>query len=169
MTAADHDPTTREARDAFLARFGLDLEGYAAPDFPVHLGPFLTLRFPNPGLLPYHDLHHVATGYPATVLGEAEISAFELRAGCRVPLIVLLCCGAALIGLLRAPRRIARAWRRGRGARVIYGTRAPYEELLNLRVSELRRLMNLPDEACATVAEGKEAAWDRRVSYRPLR
>ena len=37
---------------------------------------------PNPGFLPWHDLHHVATGYGTGLIGEAEISAYELRAGC---------------------------------------------------------------------------------------
>lgn len=145
MTAADvRTLTAREARDAFLAEFGLDTAGYTSPDFPVHLCRGVTLRFRNPGLLPYHDLHHVATGFPATVLGEAQISAFELRAGVRSPLVRCLCLGAIALGLCRAPRLIIDAWRNSRGARTLYDTDIPYPTLLGWTVAELRSHLGLP-------------------------
>jgi hypothetical protein len=146
--------TAREGRDRFLSAFGLDTAGYTAPYFLVHLGPRLVLRFRNPGLLPVHDLHHVATGYPATLLGEAQISAFELRAGCPSPLVRLLCVGAALLGLLRRPQAMALAWRAAASARSLYLTTTPYEELLSLSVSELRAFVGIPEDGCPG------AAWD---------
>lgn len=72
--------TVREARDQFLAAYGLGQATYTDPRFVLHLGPW-KLGAPNPGLLPLHDLHHVATGFGSGILGEAEISAFELRTG----------------------------------------------------------------------------------------
>ena len=135
----DDAMTVRDARDLFLRDNDLFVSGYDAPDFPVRLGPF-TLRFPNPGLLRYHDLHHLATGYGCDLVGEAEISAFELRAGGATPLIRLLSVGAIALALFVAPRRVIRAWRRARGARSMYALRIPYVRLLEMRVGELRAL-----------------------------
>lgn len=140
--AFDDAMTARDARDRFLRESGLDARGYDAPDFPVHVGP-VTLRFRNPGLLPWHDLHHVATGYGSDLLGEAEISAFELRGGGATPLVRLLCVGAIAIALCIAPRRVIEAWRRARGVRSLYRSRLPYERLLGMRVGELRALCGI--------------------------
>lgn len=140
MIAADVN--VREARDIYLASAGFTTESYVDPSFIIKVG-FITMRFKNPGLLPMHDLHHVATGYDASLIGESEISVFELRAGWGKPLILLLCCGSLLIGLCLAPRRMWRAWRKARGARSLYKTTTPYEELLAMNVGELRRRMGL--------------------------
>ena len=136
--AFDEALSVREARDLFFRESGLDTSGYDAPDFIVRVGP-LTLRFPNPGLLPYHDLHHLITGYGSDIIGEAEISAFELRGGGATPLIRLLSIGALAIALFIAPVRVIRAWRRARGARSLYSLGQPYERLLGMRLGELRR------------------------------
>lgn len=148
--------TVREARDYFLAAHHLDTEGYTSPDFPVHLLRGVTLRFPNPGLLPLHDLHHVATGFPATLLGEAQISAWELRAGCPSALVRTLCCGAMTLGWFQEPRRIRRAWQAGRGMRSLYGAGIPYETLLRLHVAELREIIGLPETGCFLDTTGRK-------------
>src|SRR5262249_45303076 len=74
------------ALDRYPPASGFTPDSYSDPNFPIKI-LFLTLNFPNPGLLPFHDLHHVATGYDSSFLGESEISVFELRAGCGKPLI----------------------------------------------------------------------------------
>jgi ubiquinone biosynthesis protein Coq4 len=132
----------REARDRYLAAAGFTTESYVDPNFVIKVG-FLTMRFPNPGLLPMHDLHHVATGYDSSLIGESEISVFELRAGWGKPLIFFLCCGSLLIGLCVAPKRMWQAWKRARGARSLYETTMPYETLLAMNVGELRELIGL--------------------------
>jgi hypothetical protein len=132
----------RGARDRYLEASGFTTESYVDPNFIVKVG-FLSLRFPNPGLLPMHDLHHVATGYDSSLLGEAEISVFELRAGCGIPLIFFLCCGSVLLGLFLSPQRMWRAWKAARGARSLYGTKTTYETLLAMDVGALRKLMQL--------------------------
>ncbi len=134
----------QEARDRYLAESGFSTQSYVDPNFYVKVG-FLKLRFPNPGLVPLHDLHHVATGYNSTLLGEAEISVFELRAGWGTPLILLLCCGSLVTGLCMSPRRMWRAWKRARGARSLYTLKPPYEKLLAMNVGELRKLMGLEE------------------------
>jgi ubiquinone biosynthesis protein Coq4 len=130
------------ARDRYLAASGFTTQSYTDPNFKVKIA-FLTLRFPNPGLLPMHDLHHVATGYDSSLLGEAEISVFELRTGYGTPLIFFLCCGSSLVGLCLSPRRMWRAWKSARGAQSLYGTKTSYETLLAMDVGALRKLMRL--------------------------
>lgn len=138
----------REARDRFLAQNGFDLNSYSTPGLPLHLGRW-NLVVPNPGVLAFHDLHHVATGYPATVVGEAEISVFELRGGCPVPLVRLLCVGAVACGLLLAPRRIKRAWHSAQGARTLYDRAVPYQTLLDMTVTQLRQHLRLEETSHA--------------------
>ena len=130
------------ARDRYLAAAGFTTDSYSDPEFPIKLG-FITLRFPNPGLLPFHDLHHVATGYDNSFLGESEISVFELRTGSGTPLICFLCIGSLLMGLCMSPGRMWRAWKNARGARSLYAKTKPYQSLLAMNVGQLRQLMNL--------------------------
>lgn len=132
----------REARDRYLAASGFTTASYTDPNFIIKLG-FIKLRFANPGLLPFHDLHHVATGYEASFMGEAEISAFELRSGCGSPLIFFLCCGSILMAMFVSPVRLWRAWKKAGGARSLYKTTTPYEALLAMNVGELRKFMRL--------------------------
>jgi len=144
----DLTETVRDARDRFLSTYGLDTAGYTDPLFPIHIGP-VVIKTKNPGLLPYHDLHHVATGFPSGVVGEAEISAFELRAGFGSLLVFVLCLGAIVCGLFLSPRRVSRAWRMSRGARGLYHTSVDYEALLSMTVAELRSSLGLPVEGLA--------------------
>lgn len=139
------DETVREGRDRYLASNSLSLDSYDERGFPVYVGRW-AVRLPNPGLLHLHDLHHVVTGYGTGLVGEAEISAYELRGGCRSFVVHLLCFGAILCALFVAPRRILRAWRRARGARTLYYTDIPYEALLGMSVAELRRHLNVPPD-----------------------
>jgi hypothetical protein len=145
------DETVRAGRDRYLADNSLTLDSYDRRGFPVYVGKW-AVRLPNPGLLHLHDLHHVVTGYGTGLVGEAEISAYELRAGCRSFMVHMLCVGAILCAMFVAPRRIVRAWRRARGARTLYYTTLPYEKILDMRVTELRRHLNVTP---ATVSDGQ--------------
>jgi hypothetical protein len=139
--------TVREGRDRYLTENSLSVESYAARRFPIYVGR-RPVYVPNPGFLPWHDLHHVITGYQTGLVGEAEISAYELRAGCRSVMVFILCVGAILIGMFVAPRRIRRAWKLAKGARNLYRTSVPYETLLEMRVADLRKSLGLPEEGC---------------------
>ena len=80
------DMTMRTARDLYfdVNGFGAD-GGYSEPWVDFKLGP-LPLPFPNTAgriaAVKFHDLHHVLTGYETNAIGEFEISAWELGAGC---------------------------------------------------------------------------------------
>jgi hypothetical protein len=146
--------TVRMGRDRYLAANNLSLESYTARGFPVYVGRW-AVRLPNPGLLPFHDLHHVVTGFQTGLIGEAEISAYELRAGCRSLMVFILCVGAIFFGMFVAPVRIYRAWKRSRGARTLYYTSIPYDALLDMSVVELRRQLGIPPEGLSKqVSEG---------------
>ena len=76
----------REARATYFRdnAFGDD-GGYGKKWVHVQLGP-LPFAFPNTPArvraVKYHDLHHVVTGYPTDVVGEAEIGFWhDLDAG----------------------------------------------------------------------------------------
>lgn len=85
----------------------------------------------------FHDLHHVLTGYDTTTIGEFEISAWEIAAGCKgFAAAWALNLSGMVAGALVAPRRTFRAFVRGRRNRTLYGE--PFEPLLEMTVREAR-------------------------------
>jgi hypothetical protein len=144
--------TVRAARDAYLAENGFDTAGYSAPTYEVDaFGRRFTLRNTDDRkrALPLHDLHHLAIGYGTDLVGEAEVAAWELRAGCRTPIIYALNLAAVLLGLLLAPRRIARAFLDARGATTLYRQEHDYTALLGLTLGELRARLGVPNGGVA--------------------
>jgi hypothetical protein len=137
----------RNSRDRYLAENSLTLESYTAKNFPIYVWKW-AVRIPNPGLLHFHDLHHVVTGYGTGLTGEAEISAYELRGGCRSVIIFVLCIGALLIGMFVAPKRIWRAWKQAKGTKTLYYTEIPYETLLEMNVADLREQLGIERGGC---------------------
>lgn len=136
-----------EARDLFLATNGFRLKDYGAPTFTIQiLG--LTLKFPNTEerkrVVPFHDLHHVLTGYKTDWMGEAEIGAWELRAGCNTFIAYFLNGGGVIIGLFISPRRVWRAFRAAKGHRTLYADPLPYGRLLQMTVREVRQRLGIP-------------------------
>jgi hypothetical protein len=114
--------------------------GYDEPWVSFALGP-VPVRIPNTRervrAVRYHDLHHIVTGYDTTPIGEFEISAWEIAAGCRgFGAAWLLNLAGIAGGLLRAPRRTFRAFVRGRHSHTLYGE--DYESLLLERVGNVR-------------------------------
>jgi hypothetical protein len=151
MTLASYDPkmTMREARALYFAinRFG-EGGGYEDDWVDFKLGP-LPMPFPNTGArrraVRYHDLHHIVTGYDTDTVGEFEISAWELGAGCRDFFAAWqLNLGGLAAGLFAAPKRVFRAFVRGRSSRSLYGL--PLEGLLSRPVGEVKREVGLDIE-----------------------
>lgn len=150
------DLDVKTARDRYLAENGFDTAGYTAGTFQVHiLGIGLTFRntAARKHAIPMHDLHHVVTGFGTDLMGEGEISAWEIGAGgIRNPTLFALLTGGAALGLFLSPRRMWRAWRAGRTAKELFGPGWEYERLLTMRVGELRRALGVPEEGAATHA-----------------
>ena len=138
--------TVREARARYFEEAGLSEAGYQARWVVLRAGP-VPIPLPNVPArrraVRLHDLHHVATGYDTSWTGEAEISAWELGGGCgQYAAAWLLGLGAVSVGLVIAPRRTWRAFRRGRRSRSLYGG-VFSEELLELTVPALRARLRL--------------------------
>ncbi|MCC6621884.1 MAG: hypothetical protein IT385_11550 [Deltaproteobacteria bacterium] len=133
--------TMREARDRYFHDNGFGPDGgYGEAWVDLAFGP-VHLPFPNtPGrvrAVRFHDLHHVVTGYRTDVLGEAEIGAWEIGAGCkRMWAAWALNLGVMGLGVLRAPRRVFAAFVRGRRSETLYGRE--YEPLLDAPVEAVR-------------------------------
>lgn len=134
--------TLREALTLHFRRSGFNQESW---------GPWVRLpwglRIPNPRFrqrsLPLQDLHHVLAGYDTSLIGEGEVSAWEMRTGLpRHPVICMFVLGALTVGCFVAFSATREGWRRGRGGRNLF--REEFRlEMLNLTVGELRRRCGL--------------------------
>jgi hypothetical protein len=135
------DMTLRDARrDYFAANHFGDDGGYgeAWVDFKLGVIPFPIPNAPSRvRAVKFHDLHHVLTGYDTNTVGEFEISAWEIAAGCKgfAAAWALNLSGMAA-GAIVAPQRIWRAFMRGRRSRSLYGE--SMGELLGTTVGEAR-------------------------------
>ena len=161
--------TLGAARAAYYEanKFGAD-GGDSLTSVPVNvLG--ITFKIPNTEArrhaVKYHDLHHVVTGYQTDLAGEAEIGAWELATGClRMPVAFVLNSFALALGLVIAPRRMVRAWARGRATKNLYAEPA-VDPLLGRTVDGVKRELGLDAPApkprlrdvIATVAYGLPA------------
>ena len=97
--------------------------------------------FGRVAILPYHDLHHVVTGYHTDEPGECEIGAWTLATG-KGPLLGMIYDGmTTTLGLIRFRERTLRAWRRGRTCRNLYAY--PLEELFEMDVEQLQELVGI--------------------------
>lgn len=150
MARYESNELVRDARRGYFARSGFpDDGGYG--DRWVHLkaGGRTVFVFPNTAArvraVRLHDLHHILTEYDTSWTGEAEIAAWELASGCaRYYAAWILNIGAMALGLIISPRRVLRAFARGRRSGNLYRTEFS-EELLERTVGELRRTCGIAD------------------------
>lgn len=164
MTRYADDLTLRAARARYFRDNGFaDDGGYGARWVRFQLGPYFLPLLPNTPqrvrAVRLHDLHHVATGYATTWIGEAEIAAWEIASGCADHYAAwLLNLWAMAIGLAIAPRAVWRAFVRGRRSRNLY--REPWREaLLEERVGALRARLGLaPDDGAPIAARAADRA-----------
>ena len=134
--------TIREARERYFRENGFGEDGgYGQRWVKIKVGP-VPIWFPNtPGrqrAVRLHDLHHIAMGYETSLVGEAEIGAWEIAAGCANYYAAWFLNGCAVVmGLFLAPRRLCRAAMRGRRSVTLY--RLGFDEWqLNETVGDLR-------------------------------
>ena len=139
----------QEARNLYLAANGFSVRDYDASTFAIGVWG-LSLKLPNTEgrkrAVPLHDLHHVLTGFGTDWVGEAEIGAWELRAGCNSFITYYLNGCAVIIGLFISPGRVWRAFRAARGQRTLYYDPAPYDRLLQMTVGELRNKLGISQQ-----------------------
>ena len=147
MTTTTAERTLGDALDAHFARSGFGRQDYTARWAVAPVGP-LTIVFPNwaarARALSLHDLHHALTGYDTSLLGEAELGAYEVASGCgRHWVSWFLEHEVFSFGLLFAPRRVARAFLRGRRAGNLYDRPEADGALLARPVEEVERELRL--------------------------
>lgn len=141
MSCYDEAESLGEARAQYFDENGFGKDGgYGDAWVDFKLGP-IPFPFPNTPArvraVRYHDLHHVLTGYRTDLPGELEISAWEIAAGCRDFYAAWqLNLGGMAAGALFMPRRIFRAFVRGRRSRSLYGL--PFDPLLEQSVGDAR-------------------------------
>ena len=152
------EATVREARARYFAENGFDEDGYQRRFVKLQLGPlpvWIVNTQSRVRSVRLHDVHHVLTGYRTDVLGEGEIGAFELGAGCADHFAAwYLNLNAVAIALPLGPAALRRAFARGRRSRCLYD-REWDEALLDESVAGLRRrLPVVAPELEPTAGEG---------------
>ena len=134
----------REARALFFERGNLGADGgYSSRWVRVESKP-IAFYFPNSrsrvAAARLHDLHHIVAEYNTDWAGEAEIAAWEIASGCTHYYAAwILNLGGFSVGLIVAPRRLFRAFVRGRRARTnLYHTGFSELQLDDVTVGMLR-------------------------------
>jgi hypothetical protein len=139
--------TLERALRRYFEENGFGEDGrYSAAWVDFELGP-IPFPFPNTKgrkrAVPFHDLHHLVTGYRTDTLGEFEISAWEIASGCRDFLTAWqINLSGLAAGVLVTPRTIWRAFVRGRHSKNLYD-RAYDHVLLSTTVGAARRALGL--------------------------
>lgn len=109
-----------------------------------------------------HDIHHIVTGYPSTVKGEAEISIWEVSSGCtNFWAAWFLDMQGMMLGLIY-PTAIFKAFIRGQRSGNLYHTTLTNAEAMKLTPAEVRERLNIPaidEKLQPTVAEYFLFAW----------
>jgi hypothetical protein len=87
-----------------------------------------------------HDIHHVLTGYEATLCGEAEIAGWEIASGCDKFIVAwFFNMGSFFYGMLFFPVPLFKAFVRGSKVKTnYYHSDNSYEALLKKTVGEMR-------------------------------
>jgi hypothetical protein len=143
----DETARLRDVRVEYFRRHGLGPDGgYTARWARYRMGP-MTLLVPNTAArrraLPLHDLHHIATGYDTSLVGESQIAAWELGSGCGgYGAAWVLNLSAFVMGIVIAPRRVWRAFRRGRASSSLYAEEWD-ERWLDGTVNNLRQQLGI--------------------------
>lgn len=154
-TSRPYDAGSRvlDARADYLDENGFRVAEYTMPTVRLKLlGRYFD--FPNTRArqwaIPRHDLHHLATGYGTDFIGEAEIGAWELRAGCETFIVYYLNAVAVFLGIFLSPRRVLAAFRAAKGARSLYRAPLPMDDALAMRLGDLRAHLGVPTSGLAT-------------------
>jgi hypothetical protein len=142
----DERTTLAVAREEYFRALGSKGIDYDAWWIRIPIGG-MEVGIPNPPAhgraLRAHDLHHVLTGYSTSLVGECEISAWELGggSGAYVAAIGFDLAGTGL-GLLLAPRRTLVAFARGRRGKNLFRRRYG-DDLMALSVLSVRRELGI--------------------------
>ena len=165
----DSDPTLREALQRHLAESGFPPDGGVHDRWAVlRVGPvpfcLPNLAMRRRAMLP-HDLNHVVSGYGHDLIGEAEVSAWELGSGCKdYAAAWILAWSAVGAGVFINPRRTYGAFVRGRRTKNLFG--ADVERMMELPVGTAQSSLGL--DASPASRPGDLALFVLLVAAAPL-
>jgi len=141
--------TPRDLLPAFYKQYQLGEDGGQSSSYVrIELAKKISLYFPNfdarRKAIFKHDVHHMATGYASTFKGETEIGAWEIGSGCRHYWAAFVLDIAAITpGMLFNPAGVYRAFVRGRRTKNLYYDLFADEQVMDMPVAEIRRLLLL--------------------------
>lgn len=138
---------------ALLDRFYTDNNlgpdgGVNARAVEIQMGRFFRIYFPNfparKKCVLRHDVHHLLTGYPTTISGESQISAWELASGCRrYWAAFMINVSGLMIGMPWNIGPILRAYARGRRTGNLYDPALSDDIIRHTSVAEWRSRLQL--------------------------
>lgn len=147
MAIYNENATMAEGLARYLTLYNLGDGGYTAKTFSVPFFKLFTITLPNienrRKAVKFHDLHHVLTEYETGLVGEAEIGAWEIASGCgKYWSAWLLNSGSLLYGLFLCPRRVWKAFSRGKKSKNLYHGYT-YEETLGRTIGDIRKELGI--------------------------
>ncbi len=141
--------TPRELLQQFYIDNNLGLDGgQKSSSVKIELTPKFNIYFPNfdarRKAVMKHDIHHLLTGYDTSIIGESEISTWEIASGCKKYWAAFLIdTSGVMIGLPFNFSRVLRSFARGRRTKNLYYDMFSNETALDMKISELREILNL--------------------------
>jgi len=141
------EQSLRDARARYFETNALGEGGYDDKWVVLRAGTVPLGAFPNSPQrvrsVRLHDIHHVVAGYDTSLVGEAEIGAWELASGCADHYAAWILNALAVgIGIFLSPRAVLEAARRGRATRNLYDGEWD-EAILDRSVGEVRAELGL--------------------------
>lgn len=130
------------ALEMFFDKYHFADGGYNLKWFHIKVG-IINIPLPNikarVEVAKIHDIHHVLTGYEATLRGEAEIAGWEIASGCDKYFVAwFFNMGSFFYGLFFFPVPLFKAFVRGSKVKTnYYHLDTSYEQLLNKTVGEM--------------------------------
>ncbi|MCD6020125.1 MAG: uncharacterized protein K0S53_3246 [Bacteroidetes bacterium] len=91
-----------------------------------------------------HDIHHLVTGYSTSLIGESEISAWEIASGCKSYWFAFFIdTSGFMMGLPINFIRVLKAFSRGRRTKNLYSDHISTDQAMDMKIGELKRVLEL--------------------------
>ena len=148
----DNNITVKEALPVFYKDYHLAPDGGVNhSSVKIELMKGVCMYIPNVDarkkVVLKHDIHHLVTGYTGLLKGETEISAWELSTGCTSNWAAFtINTYGMMLGVPFNLPGLWRAWLRGKNTRNLYHEKYRDEQLLNEKVSDLKKELGLHEE-----------------------
>ena|ERR1700741_3283379 len=142
--------TPREVLTQFYLDNNLELDGgQSSKHVKIDVSKKFSFYFPNFNArrkaVIKHDIHHLLTGYSASsLIGESEISAWEIASGCKSYWAAFLIdTSGIMIGVPLNSVKVLKAFARGRRTKNLYHDMFSTDEAMDMQIEELQRKLQL--------------------------